>query len=137
MIAKVQDERTVVRGGPARHYRYPSGHGRGHCFIATAAYGSPLSAEVSILQEFRDKFLLTNFPGKMLVRGYYAVSPPMADFIARHESLRALTRGVLYPVVGVSRSLLRDPFGFSLLGVGFLLFGLLLVGGWTYQQRKK
>ena len=98
------------------------------CFIATAAYGSPLKEEVSILQEFRDRYLLTHLPGRVLVKVYYALSPPLADIIARHESLKALTRGALYPVVGASRCFLKDPSGFALLGGGlFLLVGLLLV----------
>ena len=83
---------------------------------------------MAILREFRDRYLLTNLPGRFLVEVYYTLSPPLADIIARHESLKALTRGALYPVVGASRCLLKDPSGFVLLGGGlFLLVGLLLV----------
>jgi hypothetical protein len=104
-----------------------SGGGRG-CFIATSAYGSPLAKEVVTLREFRDRYLLTNLPGRFLVKTYYALSPPMADFIARHENLKTLTRGALYPVVGLSRSILKDPAEVGLGGIGlFLLVGLLLV----------
>jgi len=35
-----------------------------HCFIATAAYGSPLEPHVSLLRNFRDHFLLSNTVGK-------------------------------------------------------------------------
>jgi len=102
--------------------------GGGGCFIATSAYGSPLKEEVSVLREFRDRYLLTHLPGRFLVEVYYTLSPPLADIIARHESLKALTRGVLYPVVGASRCLLKSPAGFALLGGSlFLLVGLLLV----------
>jgi hypothetical protein len=83
---------------------------------------------VSVLREFRDRYLLTHLPGRFLVEVYYTLSPPLADIIARHESLKALTRGVLYPVVGASRCLLKSAAGFALLGGGlFLLVGLLLV----------
>jgi hypothetical protein len=105
-----------------------SGDEGGGCFIATSAYGSALAEEVGTLREFRDRYLLTNFPGRFLVKTYYALSPPAADLIARHENLKTLTRGALYPVVGLSRSILKDPAEVGLGGIGlFLLVGLLLV----------
>jgi hypothetical protein len=74
----------------------------GECFIATAAYGTPAAAEINVLRQFRDEFLLRNPPGKAFVSIYYEVSPPIADFISEHEMLRIAVRdGFVDPVVKV------------------------------------
>jgi hypothetical protein len=65
------------------------------CFIATAAYGDIDAPEVDQLRNFRDRSLLTNPFGRMFVRFYYRVSPPIARVIARRPGLRMATRKVL------------------------------------------
>lgn len=78
------------------------GGGSSSCFIATAAFGSKMEPHVRILQEFRDRFLLTNSIGKALVDIYYTYSPAIADFIAAHSGLKVLVRWSLLPIVGLS-----------------------------------
>jgi len=80
----------------------PSGGGGGGCFIATAAYGSYIEKHVMVLREFRDHFLVTSPVGKVFVGLYYTYSPPVADFIANHDTLRAFVRWSLIPLVGMS-----------------------------------
>jgi hypothetical protein len=72
----------------------------GDCFIATAAFGSPLEHHVQVLRDLRDLYLLTSSMGKAFVALYYKFSPPIADFIAKNEALRAAVRVGLYPLVG-------------------------------------
>ena len=75
------------------------GGGASGCFIATAAYGSHLHPHLDSLRDFRDRFMLTNRPGRALVRFYYRHSPPLADFIADRDWLRAIVRWLLTPIV--------------------------------------
>ena len=56
---------------------------------------------MNVLREFRDRYLLSHRPGQALVTLYEQCSPAVAEFIAKHESLRGLVRWSLLPVVGV------------------------------------
>jgi hypothetical protein len=88
--------------------RNDSGGGSsGGCFIATAAYGSPLEARVVTLKEFRDRWLLVNAVGKYLVRFYYKHSPPLASIIETRQWLKLMVRGVLTPLVAIVYQLNR------------------------------
>jgi len=75
-----------------------SGHSR-NCFIATAAYGSPLHPYVKALREFRDEHLSSNSYGRAFVGFYYKYSPAIAEVIKDSEFLKAVTRVILTPVV--------------------------------------
>jgi len=76
-----------------------TGGGGGGCFIATAAYGSYLHPQVVILRDFRDNYLLSNPPGRVLTAAYYKLSPPLAAFIARDATLRYAVRLFLAPLI--------------------------------------
>ena len=97
------------------------GGGGGGCFIATAAYGSPMEPYVKVLRDFRDRFLLTNIVGRVIVDLYYTYSPPAADFIASHDTLRLMVRWGLLPVVGVSWMSLNIGLSTTLVPIGLLI----------------
>src|SRR5690606_25481263 len=71
----------------------------GPCFIATAAYGSPMAEEINVLRDVRDTYLLNNAVGSAFVDTYYHVSPAIADTVAGSPVLAAAVRVVLVPVI--------------------------------------
>lgn len=62
------------------------------CFIATAVFGTPLAEEINILRAWRDNSLLTNPFGRLFVRFYYIVSPPIARLISKSEKSKRTVR---------------------------------------------
>lgn len=69
------------------------------CFVATAAYGSPMADEIGSLRRFRDRYLLGHAAGRALVAAYYEVGPHAAAWIAGDETRRASARVMLAPAV--------------------------------------
>lgn len=63
------------------------------CFIATAAYGTPLHPRIASLRAYRDRYLPVS-----LTRFYYGHSPQIADWVRRHDRARILVRAFLAPV---------------------------------------
>jgi len=95
-------ETTIVINGDysiTANFRKP---GLVRCFIATAAYGTPMAEEIGVLRKFRDEYLLTNPVGATFVGFYYRVSPPIAQFITEHPSLKPIVRAALLPAVAMS-----------------------------------
>jgi hypothetical protein len=98
------------------------GGGGGPCFIATAAYGTPLAAQIDTLRDVRDTFLLDNAIGTALVDAYYHASPMIADAVAASPALAAVVRVLLVPVVFLGKVALNAPAlaGFLALAIGAL-----------------
>jgi hypothetical protein len=96
------------------------------CMIATAAFGSPLAAEVETLRAFRDRYLIPHTAGRWAVAAYYRASPPAADLIRQHEPLRAVTRGLLWPVLWWAQMALVSPALAVTVAGGVGLIGLIL-----------
>jgi hypothetical protein len=75
------------------------------CFIATAAYGTPLAREISVLRGVRDRYLESNALGRELVAAYYRFGPAAAEVVARHPWLQALVRTALTQLTAAVSSL--------------------------------
>ena len=105
------------------------------CFIATAAYGIPMAEEVEILREFRDEYLLTNPLGQALVDFYYKVSPPMAEFITEHPSLKAIVRAGLVPAVAMSTVAVNTTPVEKAAIVSLLALVSVALAVWTRKRR--
>ncbi len=131
----IVDPGGIASGGSS--YSYSSlGSNIAGCFIATAAFGSKFEKHVQLLRRFRDFYLMPNRIGRTFVKAYYKYSPPMADFIAKHDSLRAMVRISLLPVVGVSWIALKiGPLStVALMLILFSCFVGIVWFRWKYKE---
>ncbi len=69
--------------------------GGGGCYIATAVYGSYDAPEVMTLRRFRDDVLLKHWWGKVFVKVYYIISPPLAGKLRNMSRINSLVRNRL------------------------------------------
>ena len=108
-----------------------------HCFIATAAYGTPMAEEIEVLREFRDEYLLTNPVGETLVSTYYKVSPPVAEFIDEHPALKPIVRVGLLPAVALSAVAVSTTLAEKIAMVGSLALASVALAVWLSRRRGK
>ncbi len=86
---------------------FEAGQVKDECFIATAAYGSKFTPEVTVLRDFRDQYLMNSLLGKSIVEFYYRHSPPLAEYIAKKPAIKTAVRLMLLPVAGFAYLLLH------------------------------
>lgn len=85
-----------MQPSPQRTLSQGTGTGpSGECFIATAAYGSADEQHVVVLRCWRDTVLRQTRHGRLLIRVYERVSPPIARWVARSERRRQVVRWLL------------------------------------------
>jgi alpha-tubulin suppressor-like RCC1 family protein len=111
--------------------RYSSGN----CFIATAAYGTPMAGEIEILREFRDEYMLTNPLGRAFVDFYYKVSPPIAEFITEHPSLKPIVRTGLLPFVAMSTVVVNTTPVEKAIIIGLMVLVSAAMAIWVIRRR--
>ena len=71
------------------------------CFIATAAYGTPLAEEINILRNWRDHFLKKHFIGILFIKIYYSLSPPIANNISKSDIKKSVVKKIIGPFVKI------------------------------------
>nr|WP_305068547.1 CFI-box-CTERM domain-containing protein [Leucobacter sp. cx-42] len=82
-----------------------SSQNSGGCYIATAVYGSYDDPSVLVLRQFRDEKLQTSMLGRVFIRTYYAISPPLARHFSSVQWLKIASKKVLDRIVrSVSRT---------------------------------
>jgi len=86
-----------------------------------------MAEEIGILREFRDKYLLTNPLEKGLLKLYYKVSPPMAEFITEHPSLKPIVRVGVFPTVAMSGLAVNATLAEKTAIVGLLALGPVVI----------
>jgi len=107
------------------------------CFIATAAYGSYLDSHVQTLRDFRDTYLVTNPVGSSLVSTYYKLSPPIAEFIDDHPSLKPIVRVGLMPAVALSTVAVNTTLAEKMAIAASMLLFTALVVVWVRRRAVK
>lgn len=96
-------------------------NGDSRCFIATAAFGSPLHPYVRVLREFRDMYLLTNKPGQWIISIYYGISPPFAEIVSESPVLKAIVKILLIPVIILSWVVLKLSRGMMIVSAFLII----------------
>jgi len=105
------------------------------CFIATAAYGTPMAGEVQTLRDFRDEYLITTPLGHAFVNLYYKLSPPIAEFITDHPSLKPVVRDGLLPAVVVSTLVVNSTPAEKAVALVVLLLVSVAIAIWAIRRR--
>jgi hypothetical protein len=79
--------------------------------------------------------LLTNSLGTALVDLYYKVSPPIAEFITEHPSLKPIVRVGLMPTVAVSAVAVKATPADKMAIIGLLVLVSVALAVWAMRRR--
>lgn len=69
------------------------------CFVATAAFGSPLATELNCLRYWRDHFLVKTAKGRFFVSFYYKIGPFAASIVRRSPFLKRQVRKIIWRIL--------------------------------------
>ena len=113
----------------AEHYRQSGGSASGdYCFVATAVFGDIDSPPVKVLRMFRDRYLLTNGPGRTFVAWYYANGRSWARWVEGNTFMR---------IAAAIPLILVTPFVAILLVLGLWGTALLLFSAVYFLRTRR
>jgi hypothetical protein len=85
----------VDRGGA-----WPGSDGSGTvCIFTSALRDTRFADKLPLLRRFRDRYLMTNAPGRGVVAAYERISPALVTLLDRHDWARPLVHTALVPVL--------------------------------------
>lgn len=88
-------QKTANNSAIVKQFLKMSDKERPRCFIATAAFDTPLAPEVLVLREFRDFTLRQSALGRKFISLYYRRSPRFACLLDKHPWLKPSVRAAL------------------------------------------
>lgn len=74
------------------------------CFVATAAFGTPLQAEIQILREWRDSELSFSLAGRQFIDIYYKVGPHLARLVEKNKFIARISRSIIRQAIKYIRN---------------------------------
>ena len=74
------------------------------CFVATAAFGTPLQAEIQILREWRDNELSFSIAGRQFIDIYYKVGPHLARLVEKNKFIARISRSIIRQAIKYIRN---------------------------------
>ncbi|EKD08781.1 CFI-box-CTERM domain-containing protein [Limnospira platensis] len=95
--------RTSLRAISAKSC-FPDFEATGGCFVATAAYSTSIHPDLDTFRQFRDRTLLTNPLGRVLVSVYYQVGPQLAQYVNRSFHIKKIVKFLLKNLAHFMRS---------------------------------
>lgn len=96
------------------------------CFIATAAYGSPLHKNLRGLRWLRDGLMALHPAGEWLVDSYYKISPPVAEWVSQNPMAATILRSLLWLPAAMAAATMHAA---NAAGISQPIAASFLVGG--------
>jgi hypothetical protein len=116
---------------------FKNGLFKSSCYIATAAYDSTDHPYVKILQDFRDKYLMSNKFGRFLVNLYYRYSPFIANIISKNKALKLLFQVNLIPAIAFSYSMVNiGPIMTAVYFFSIFVLPIFLLSSFCWNLRR-